>query len=103
MSTERLPFYRPPQQKPNQYQFNKKDIENVPVVQRFQKRPQPPSTSSSTNNSQVTEGGRASQAGIKLGDTIVKINDADTKDMALVEAHQKIQAAGEDLNLSVKK
>lgn len=103
MSTERLPFYRPPQQKPNQYQFDNKDIEKIPVVQRFQKRPPPPSSSSSANNSQVTEGGRASQAGIKLGDTIVKINGDDTKEMALAEAHQKIQAAGEDLNLSVKK
>lgn len=96
MSSERLPFYKPPQQKPNQYQFDKKDIEKIPVVQRFQKRPPPPSP-------QVAEGGRADQAGIKLGDTVVKINGSDTKGMALAEAHQKIQTAGEDLNLSVRR
>jgi len=96
MSTNlnRLPFYKPPQQNTNQYQFENADLEKVPVVQRFKNRNPPPP--------QVTQGSRANQAGIKLGDTIVKINDAETKNMSLAEAQQRIQGAGNDIKLSVK-
>ena len=52
---------------------------------------------------QVTEGGQADQFGIKLGDTIAKINDCDTTSMSLPEAHKAIQAAGNTVQLSVKK
>lgn len=93
-NANRLPFYKPPQQKPNLYQFDKKDIENIPVVKRFQKRPAVP---------QVSDGGRAFNAGIKLGDSIVKIDDVDVQDMSLTQAHQRIQEAGNDIKLSVKK
>lgn len=102
----RLPFYKAPQPKANLYQFTKKDIENSRVVKRFEMRPAPPpptTISPSSSNSQVTEGGRANEAGIKLGDSIVKINDTDTKTMSLSEAHQCIQNAGGDIKLTVKK
>lgn len=106
-NANRLPFYKAPQQKPNLYEFTKKDIENSRVVKRFEMRPAPvvaPSpTTTSPNHSQVTEGGRANEAGIKLGDSIVKINDNDTKTMSLSEAHQRIQNAGGDIKLTVKK
>ncbi|XP_055714946.1 PDZ and LIM domain protein 7 isoform X2 [Phlebotomus papatasi] len=51
---------------------------------------------------QVTEGGQASEAGIKLGDTITKINDMDTAEMTLAEAHAEIQATDKKVQLSVK-
>lgn len=86
-------YYKQPEPNQHLYKFDKKDNENIKVLQRFQKRPA----------SQVTDGGRAYQAGIKLGDTIVKINDNDTKRMTLAEAHQQIQEAQNDLKLSVKK
>lgn len=105
---EQLPFYKAPQQRPNAYRFEQKDFESIPVVQRFKRRPvvvheADPNASSSSANSQVTDGGRAHQAGVQLGDSIVKINDEDTADMSLDEAHKRIQAAGDDLKLSVKK
>lgn len=92
-NSNRLPFYKPPQQNTNQYKFENADLEKVPVVQRFKNR----------NTPQVTQGGQANQAGIKLGDTIVKINDTDTKNMSLAEAHQRIQDSGNDIKLSVKR
>lgn len=94
-NANRLPFYKAPQQKPNLYQFEKKDIENSPVVKRFEKRP--------AVVPQVTEGSRANQAGIKLGDSIVKINNTDTSDMSLNEASKRIQESGGDIKLTVKK
>lgn len=91
-NANRLPFYKAPQPKPNLYQFEKKDIEKSPVVKRFEKSP--------AVVPQVTEGGRANQAGLKLGDSIVKINDE--KIMSLTEAHQRIESGG-DIKLTVKK
>lgn len=92
-NSNRLPFYKPPQQNTNQYKFENADLDKVAVVQRFKNR----------NPPQVTEGSRANQAGIKLGDSIVKINDTDTKNMSLAEAHQRIQESGNDIKLSVKR
>ena len=92
----RLPYYKPPEAKPNLYQFEKKDKENIKVLKKFERRPPPPPP-------QVTESGRAWQAGIKLGDSIVKINGEETNNMSLAEAHQRIQDAGNDIKLSVKK
>lgn len=92
-NSNRLPFYKPPQQNTNQYKFENADLDRVPVVQRFKNR----------NTPQVTQGSRANQAGIKLGDTIVKINDQETKDMSLAEANQRIQEAGNDIKLSVRR
>lgn len=94
-NANRLPFYKAPQPKPNLYQFEKKDLENSPVIKRFEKRPTVPT--------QVTEGGQAHQAGIKLGDSIIKINDADTTLMSLNMASQRIQESGGDIKLTVKK
>jgi len=92
-NSNRLPFYKPPQQNTNQYKFENADLDKVPVVQRFKNR---------NPNPQVTQGGRANQAGIKLGDTIVKINEEDTKNMSLAEAHHRIIDAGNDIKLTVK-
>ncbi|XP_055694924.1 PDZ and LIM domain protein 5 isoform X3 [Lutzomyia longipalpis] len=50
---------------------------------------------------QVTEGGQASQVGLKLGDTITKINNVDTSEMTLAEAHAKIEGAEQGVKLSV--
>lgn len=94
-NTKRLPFYKPLEQKTNIYKFEKKDLRNVSVIQKFKPN--------NNNNSQVTEGGRADQAGIKLGDTIVKINEIDIRNMSLAETHKKIESAGNDIKLSVKK
>lgn len=91
-NANRLPFYKAPQPKPNLYQFEKKDIEKSPVVKRFEKNP--------AVVPQVTEGGRANRAGLKLGDSIIKINDAAI--MSLTEAHQRIESGG-DIKLTVKK
>ncbi len=94
-NSNRLPFYKPPQQNTNQYKFENADLDKVAVVQRFKYRNPPPS--------QVTQDSRANQAGIKLGDTIVKINGTDTKNMSLAEANQRIHDAGNDIKLSVKR
>lgn len=94
-NSNRLPFYKPPQQNTNQYKFANEDLDKVAVVQRFKNRNPPPS--------QVTQGSRANQAGINLGDTIVKINDQETKDMSLAEANQRINNAGNDIKLTVKR
>lgn len=92
-NSNRLPFYKPPQQNTNQYQFDNADLDKVAVVKRFKNR----------NPPQVTPDSRANQAGIKLGDTIVKINDTDTKNMSLGEAQKLIQNSGNDIKLTVKR
>lgn len=120
----RLAFYKPPQQKSNAYQFDEKDLVRSSVVQQRFRQQQSVSTHSSTISSstssssststtsastshsisnQVTEGGRADQAGLKLGDTVTKINQVETKSMSLVEANQSIQQSGNELKLSVKR
>lgn len=92
----RLAFYKPPQQKQNIYQFSKQDIERSQVVQqRFKQM--------SLSNDQVTEGGRAEQSVLKLGDTLVQINDQTTHNMSLDEANRQIQNTENKLNLAVKK
>ncbi|XP_059615077.1 PDZ and LIM domain protein 7 isoform X2 [Phlebotomus argentipes] len=50
----------------------------------------------------VSEGGQASGSGIKLGDTITKINNMDTSEMSLAEANAEIQATDKEIQLSVK-
>lgn len=52
---------------------------------------------------QVTEGGKADRVGLKLGDSIVQINDQDTTDMALQEAQQIIDISDKQLKLKVQK
>lgn len=52
---------------------------------------------------QVTEGGKADRVGLKLGDSIVQINDQDTTDMALQEAQQIIDVSDKQLKLKVQK
>lgn len=97
--SQRLPFYKPPQQKTNIYQFEKKDIARSAIVQQRYKQ----STQESTTSKQVTESSAANQSGLKLGDTVTKINSVETKNMSLTEANRTIQQAGSELKLSVKR
>jgi len=53
---------------------------------------------------QVKEGSRAENAGLKLGDSIVTINNVDTNNMTLQEANNVLeQASQQDVNLGVIK
>lgn len=53
---------------------------------------------------QVKEGSRAEIAGLKLGDSVVTINDKDTSNMTLQEANNVLeQAAQQDVKLGVVK
>lgn len=53
---------------------------------------------------QVKEGSRADTAGLKLGDSIVTINDTDTGNMTLQQANNVLeQAAQQNVNLGVIK
>jgi S1-C subfamily serine protease len=53
---------------------------------------------------QVKEGSRADNAGLKLGDSIVTINDKDTSSMTLQEANNVLeQAAQQNVKLGVIK
>lgn len=57
-----------------------------------------------TFNQQVKEGSRAENAGLKLGDSIVSVNDKDTSGMTLQEANNVLeQAAQQDVKLGVIK
>lgn len=98
----RLPFYKPPQQKTNIYQFEKKDLVRSSVVQQRFKQSTSLS-SSATTSTQVTEGSQANKSGLKLGDSVTKINEVETKNMSLTEANTTIQQAGNELKLSVKR
>jgi C-terminal processing protease CtpA/Prc len=52
----------------------------------------------------VKDGSRAENAGLKLGDSIVTINDKDTSNMTLQEANNTLeQAAQQDVKLGVIK
>lgn len=52
---------------------------------------------------QVTEGGKADRVGLKLGDSIIQINEQDTRDMALHEAQKLIEVSSESqLKLKVQ-
>ncbi|XP_055694905.1 uncharacterized protein LOC129796822 isoform X2 [Lutzomyia longipalpis] len=89
------PFYKAPAKKTYNYEFPEKDREIKVIQHRFTPR------TASTSSSQVTEGGQASQVGLKLGDTITKINNVDTSEMTLAEAHAKIEGAEQGVKLSV--
>lgn len=52
---------------------------------------------------QVTEGGRADKAGIKLGDSITTINGEDTAEMPLREAQELIDQSEDQLKMTVQK
>lgn len=53
---------------------------------------------------QVKEGSRADNAGLKLGDSIVTVNNVDTSNMTLQEANNVLeQAAQQDVKLGVIK
>lgn len=101
----RLAFYKQPQQRTNIYQFEEKDLVRSSVVQQRFRQQQSISTSSSSSTSinQVTEGGQANQAGLKLGDTVTKINQVETTNMSLAEATRSIQQTENELKLSVKR
>lgn len=52
----------------------------------------------------MKEGSRADTAGLKLGDSIVTINDTDTGNMTLQQANNVLeQAAQQNVNLGVIK
>lgn len=52
---------------------------------------------------QVKEGSKAQQLGLKLGDSITKINNEDASKMSLSEAQKKIKNSGQNLKMSVAK
>lgn len=53
---------------------------------------------------QVKEGSRAENSGLKLGDSIVTINNVDTNNMTLQEANNVLeQASQQDVKLGVIK
>ena len=52
---------------------------------------------------QVREKSPAEKAGLKLGDSIVKINGKDATNMGLAEAEKEIKEAGETLQVAVTK
>lgn len=52
----------------------------------------------------MKEGSRAENSGLKLGDSIVAINDQDTSEMTLQEANNVLElAAQQDVKLGVIK
>uniref|UniRef100_A0A336LX79 CSON008447 protein n=1 Tax=Culicoides sonorensis TaxID=179676 RepID=A0A336LX79_CULSO len=50
---------------------------------------------------QVKEGSRAESVGIKLGDSIIRINGIPTEGMSLNEAQRALEYAGDDLRLTL--
>lgn len=98
-NSQKLAFYKQPQQKSNIYQFEEKDIARSTFIQQRYKQ----STEEITNFKQVTEESSASQSGLKLGDTVTKINQVETKNMSLTEANKIIQQEGTQLQLSVRR
>lgn len=102
-------FYkRQSQQATNQIQFTprKKAAPEKPIETENIENDQ------NTNNSitspdpveQVAEGSRADKAGLKLGDSIVKINGQDTSNLTLAQANQVLeQASQKDIKLGITK
>ncbi|GAB0094931.1 PDZ domain-containing protein [Sergentomyia squamirostris] len=97
-SSKKIPpaYYKAPTRKDYAYEFPDKDREIKVIQHRFTPR------TASVSSPQVTEGGQASEVGIKLGDTISKINQMDTAGMTLADAQAEIQAADREIKLSVK-
>lgn len=52
---------------------------------------------------QVKEGSRAESVGIKLGDSIIRINGIPTAGMSLNEAQRALEYAGDDLRLTLSR
>lgn len=61
------------------------------------------SESTSTSIVQVKEGSRAESVGIKLGDSIIRINGIPTEGMSLNEAQRALEYAGDDLRLTLSR
>uniref|UniRef100_A0A8K9Y6I6 PDZ and LIM domain 7 n=1 Tax=Oncorhynchus mykiss TaxID=8022 RepID=A0A8K9Y6I6_ONCMY len=53
--------------------------------------------------SRLTPGGKATQAGVGVGDWVVSIGETNAEDMTHVEAQNKIRAAEESLTLTLSK
>uniref|UniRef100_A0A674CTK8 PDZ and LIM domain 7 n=1 Tax=Salmo trutta TaxID=8032 RepID=A0A674CTK8_SALTR len=53
--------------------------------------------------SKLTPGGKATQAGVGVGDWVVSIGETNAEDMTHVEAQNKIRAAEESLTLTLSK
>lgn len=92
-------FYRrQPAQPTNQFQFQPKK-RAVPKVEDVE-------NNQNNNNisEQVADGSKAEKVGLKLGDSIVKINGKDTSDMTLAEANKILeQESKHDLKLGITK
>jgi hypothetical protein len=94
------PFYkRPPTtQKSPAYEWPPKRIERPVKISRQEPPPQ------ATSVDEVKEGSRAENSGLKLGDSIVTINNVDTSNMTLQEANNVLeQASQQDVKLGVIK
>lgn len=94
-------YYKKPQAKNFNYIFAEKDYKIQVVRNHF--KPRTINGRIINLMEQVLEGGPAEKAGVKLGDTIVKINDTDANKMMLGRAHKMIKQSGENLKISVKK
>ncbi|XP_070492471.1 uncharacterized protein [Chironomus tepperi] len=92
-----IPFYKKSAPPPKgNFDWPPKRIERPIKVAR--QAPPPPA------EEEVKEGSRAENAGLKLGDSIVTINNVDTNNMTLQEANNVLeQAAQQDVKLGVIK
>lgn len=59
--------------------------------------------STETLEIQVKEGSRAESAGIKCGDSIIRINNIATEGMSLTEAQRALEYAADDLRLTLSR
>lgn len=94
-----IPFYKKPAAAQNRnFDWPPKRPERVVKVSRQEPPPQ------EAQPADVKEGSRAESSGLKLGDSIVTINNVDTSNMTLQEANNVLeQASQQDVKLGVVK
>ncbi|KAG5676361.1 hypothetical protein PVAND_006202 [Polypedilum vanderplanki] len=91
-------FHKPGSLNKGIYEWPPKKTQTVRISR--QEPPAPPPS----EDSSVKEGSRADNAGLKLGDSIVTINNVDTTNMTLQEANNVLeQASQQDVKLGVIK
>lgn len=109
-----LPFYKKPAAAKSGFDWPPKKVERPVKISRQEPPPEQAKaarkiwkfskTDKENSSSQVKEGSRAENAGLKLGDSIVTINGNDTNEMTLQEANTVLeQAAQQDVQLGVIK